>query len=294
MMIKERPKPRRIKSWFVKWITGYDPVTFEATLASLRESTPSNSFGLDDNYLFDFKNFSSQYNFNTSLSGVITAGTIPIATMDGANGDFSQGAITEEEANRQAIEAPNIAIGMPDVSDSSASTKIRIKPIDVLQELETVPTPFSLTLLDEKTEILKDKEKLIVQNYAKREISALIERLENRKRYMEHKAYFDRFQNTTDAKIAVILKKYDHLVMKTSDIFVPEFPNDAVQTMKEYTEKVDIICGKKPVFYVIADVNDFKKIYDQRDPILIVQSPFGFFWQILGAWDKEMLLLSEF
>jgi hypothetical protein len=53
------------------------------------------------------------------------------------------------------------------------------------------------------------------------------------------------------------------------------------------------LCGKKPVFYVIAEPDKFRKAYERRDPILLVQSPFGFYWQILGAWDKEMILLSE-
>ena len=181
---------------------------------------------------------------------------------------------------------------MPNSSDSKQPTKIKIKPIDALKELETVPTPFSLTLIDEKIEILKDKAKLIVQFYPKREVEALIQRLENRKKYSESKEFFDRFQNTTEEKIDVLLEKYD-LVMKTSDIFVPEFPDEAIKAMKEYTEKSELICGKKTIFYVISEEKDFKKAYQKRDPILIVQSPFGFFYQIIGAWDKEMLLLSE-
>jgi hypothetical protein len=44
---------------------------------------------------------------------------------------------------------------------------------------------------------------------------------------------------------------------------------------------------------VIAEPDKFRKAYEKRDPILLVQSPFGFYWQILGAWDKEMMLLSE-
>jgi hypothetical protein len=81
--------------------------------------------------------------------------------------------------------------------------------------------------------------------------------------------------------------------MNTSDLFVPEFPDDAIAVMKAYTEEMDKICSKKPVFYVIAEPDKFRKAYEKRDPILLVQSPFGFYWQILGAWDKEMILLSE-
>jgi hypothetical protein len=64
-------------------------------------------------------------------------------------------------------------------------------------------------------------------------------------------------------------------------------------SMKKYTDNMEKLCKKKPVFYVIAEPDKFKKAYEKRDPILLVQSPFGFYWQILGAWDKEMILLSE-
>jgi hypothetical protein len=245
----------KLKSKLVKWLTGFDPETFKAHQTVLNASIRQSVSGMEENYLFDFKNWSSQYNGH---------GNNPTP----------------------------ILIGNPNETNSNVPTKIKVKPIDVLNELETVPNPFSLTLIDEKVEILKDKSKLIVQHYAKREVEALIERLENRKKYTEHKAFFDRYQNTTDEKMDVLLEKYD-LVMKTSDIFVPEFPDDAIKAMKDYTEAMELVCGKKPIFYVIAEAKDFKKAYEKRDPILLVQSPFGFYWQILGAWDKEMLLLSE-
>lgn len=208
---------------------------------------------LEDSYIFDFKNY---------------------------GGSIFRGNVTDEVTS--------------DSSDSSNTKplKIRIKPIDVLEELETIPTPFSCNMLDEKISVLEDKRKLIVQEYAKREVAALIDRLNNRKKYEEFKTFFDRFQNTNDEAIAKLLDKYD-LVMKSSDIFIPEFPDDAISIMKEYTEQCEKICGLKPIFYVIAEPDKFREAYKQRDPILLVQSPFGFYWQILGAWDAEMLILGE-
>ena len=69
--------------------------------------------------------------------------------------------------------------------------------------------------------------------------------------------------------------------------------DEAVNVMKKYTEVTKKMSGESPVFYVIAEAKDFIKKQEKLDPILLVQSPFGFYWQILGAWDKEMLLLSE-
>ena len=224
---------------FIKWLS--------RDISSNQDRVYESSNRLDDNYLFDFKNWASEYNYMASG---------------------------------------------PVISGSESVKKISIKPIDALQELETVPTPFTLALLDEKIEILKQKEELIVQMYARKEVNQLIFRLENRKKYLKFKDFFDSFQNTTDEKIDMLLDKYD-LVMKSSDIFVPEFPDIAISIMQKYSDRMVELCGKKPVFYVIATEKDFHTNYDKRDPILLVQSPFGFYWQILGAWDKEMLLLSE-
>lgn len=228
--------------------------------------TSSMEDGLDSKFLFDFKNYGSLYNSRTN------GHFISIGNARGVD-------VNEDNSGQKAT-----GIVPPQ--------KIAIKPIDVLDQLETVPTPWTLSNLEDKIEVLKYKRELIVQSYSRREVEALIERLENRKKWDEFKGFFNEFQNTTDEKIAQLLDKYD-LVMNTSDLFVPEFPDDAIAVMKAYTEQMDKLCGKKPVFYVIAEPDKFRKAYERRDPILLVQSPFGFYWQILGAWDKEMLLLSE-
>ena len=220
------------------------------------------SSDFNDNYLFDFKNWSSGYTGGGELSPSINVNPQP------------------ENFTSQL--------------ESIGEIKLPVKPIDIVHELENVPNPFSLQNLEEKIAVLKVKEKLIVQHYAKREITGLLERIENRKKYNEFKAFFDQFANTTEQKVDELLEKYKKdLTMKTSDIFIPEFPDVAITVMQQYTEVMEKICNKKPVFYVIAEHDKFRKAYEKRDPILLVQSPFGFYWQILGAWDKEMILLNE-
>jgi hypothetical protein len=236
----------------------------QGTRNEISSSLDVSSIGLDGSFLFDFKNYQSEYSNinNTSIS------TFFINRSDSSESDNDS------------------------KSSGSVRKKIEVKPIDVLNELETIPTPWTLSNLDDKIEVLEYKRDLITQKYSRREVEAMIERLHNRKKWDKHRIFFEGFQNTTDEKIEKLLNKYD-LVMKTSDLFVPEFPDIAISIMKSYTDEVMSICKKKPVFYVIAEPDKFRKAYEKRDPILLVQSPFGFYWQILGAWDKEMILLSE-
>jgi hypothetical protein len=215
--------------------------------------------GLDETYLFDFKNYSSGY---------------------------------RGHSNNIFVGVADITVGQDSSSDNKTPIKVKIKPIDALEDLERVPTPFSLSNLDDKIAMLNLKEKHIVQHYAKREVSAIMSRLQNRKKYNEFKSFFEQFQYTNEEKVDALLAKYD-LVLKTSDVFVPEFPDVAIKTMEEYAKNVEKLCNKKPVFYVIATEENFRKTYQKRDPILLAQCPFSFNWQILGAWDKEMMLLYE-
>lgn len=178
--------------------------------------------------------------------------------------------------------------------------KVSVKPIDVYNELEKIPTRWSLEGLDDKLGILRDKLSLIQNNAnSKREVSALIELLENRKKYYDKASdgqlfwqYFAQYDVTNDQKIQKLLGKYK-LVMESADIFIPEFPGEAIFTMTEFSKKCKELCNKDPKYFVIATEDSFNKVYGRRDPILLAQSPFGFYYHILGAWDKEMLYLPE-
>ena len=170
--------------------------------------------------------------------------------------------------------------------------RIAKKPVEVVAELETVPTPFTLEGLDDKIALFKDKKAISVQRYAKDQIVGFLKRLENRKKYKENIEFFSQFPNTTDDKIDKLLSNYK-LEMHESELFIPTFPKEAIDVMKKYTQVCEKEFGEKPVFYVIAEEKDFKKKREKLDPILLVQSPFGFYWSICGAWDAEMLLLHE-
>lgn len=181
-----------------------------------------------------------------------------------------------------------------DEKEENADKRELKKPIDVQEELEKVPLPFKENdeLIDEKINLLKDKNRISNQRYVKAQLNGIIKRLENRKKYKEFSEFFGLFPNTTGEKIDLLLAKYK-LVMKESELFIPAFPKEAIDVMKAYTEQTEKLCGESPVFYVIAEEEDFSNKSKSLDPILLVQSPFGFYWQILGAWDKEMILLSE-
>ena len=138
------------------------------------------------------------------------------------------------------------------------------------------------------------------QRFAAEELHSIIERMENRLHIGEAgkignnaQSMLDKYPHTSNALISDVLSKHSHLRCKDAGEFIPDFPKEAISAMSEYNKMCQEICGKNTNFYVIADKKDFGEVSKRRDPILLAQSPFGFFWQILGAWDEEMMYLGD-
>ena len=251
--------------------------------------------GVNTKFLYDF--IRERYDGNRWDHGqaINDSGVPLIPEMRMVEGRMERGVTVAGEFIPQNFTGTQIT-----VEKEKLEVKVEVKPIEIIGELERVPSSWSTVGVDEKIIILKEKNELIKNGYAKREISGMIERLENRKKYHSvsptggtYREFFTKFDSTTEEKVEELVKKYPHLTLKESDLFIPEFPDVAIEMMRQYTEKCMELCGKKPNFQVIAPVKMFKEKYKRRDPILLAQSPFGYYFDILGAWDEEMILLSE-
>lgn len=150
----------------------------------------------------------------------------------------------------------------------------------------------------EQVQAFKDKLAMISsEEYDMRrgveECASILLRMQNRLKFAEHRKFFDQFAYTSTKHMEGVVKAHDYLQVGQIAQFMADLPKEAVDVMKQYDAECMKLCGKKAVFYIIADKKDFQKTNSRRDPILLAQSPFGHVWQILGAWDKEMLFLDE-
>ena len=150
----------------------------------------------------------------------------------------------------------------------------------------------------QQLQTLKDKLSLIQSSKydmgnGVQEIASMIIRMENRKKYSRFKGFYSQYAYTTSKKIAKVLKSHSYLNMDKVEQFLADMPTEATNAMMEYKSKTKELCKKLPIFYIIANKKDFQKTNKRKDPILLAQSPFGHFWQVIGAWDEEMVLLDE-
>lgn len=129
--------------------------------------------------------------------------------------------------------------------------------------------------------------------YGRMELESIIERLENRRKIKDFKKVLEEYPHTTSKLLNEVVLAHKNLRCEEYSQFVPDLPKTATDAVKAYNDMCIALCGKKGNFYIIADKKDFEKVPARRDPILVAQSPFGFFWQILGAWDDEMIYLGD-
>lgn len=181
-------------------------------------------------------------------------------------------------------------------------SKVEITPKEVFQLKTLNDDAFELKVGDEyiDAQIATFKDKLGMIKEAEYdmdrgtiEIMSMLMRMENRKKYKEFGEFYQQYPYTTTAKILELTKTHAHLRLGQVEQFMADMPKEAVDTMKGYTAHTKTMCEKEPIYYIIANKKDFQKTEKRRDPILLAQSPFGHVWQILGAWDEEMVLLEE-
>jgi len=142
-------------------------------------------------------------------------------------------------------------------------------------------------------EIRSDSDLSGAYKYAFQEMQSMSLRLENRRQYKEFEEGFNIWPYTTNEAIAAVIKAHTHLEAENCAAMIPDLPKDAINQITAYNKLTEKLCGRRTNFYLIKEKAKKSDVERRRDPILLAQSPFGFFWQILGAWDEEVKFLEE-
>ena len=211
--------------------------------------------------------------------------------------------IIDQSNNRPVLDAD---VELPQLEESVEAGAVPegtlLTPVQVLHELRRVPNTFSLMDIEKKIVLYKSILECVRSDSGggiKNTLTDVQNRIRARVKYRDFQSvrqFFDQFQCTDDSAVADLLAKHTHLRIGPADDFIPEMPDDALEVMVKYTKRCVQVSERKPIFYLIAEAKDFKQkkeMRQKRDPILLVQAPFGFYWQILGAWGPELRFLEE-
>ena len=186
-------------------------------------------------------------------------------------------------------------------ADAKADTRIEKKPVEVVNEiLAEIPT-FSSADLKKQIQVVQRRIKVLkeqgVRDSLDNEHHAL-GFLKARQLYGKNQQLF-KWTTTNQDKVGSLLSKYKlHMVdMKVDGSGVTNIPEEAITEIEKYVAAYEKINKKDaPQFRLIVDEPTYQSMMakaKKKDPILLALSPFGNWYYILGAWDKEILYIDD-
>lgn len=169
------------------------------------------------------------------------------------------------------------------------------KPVEIWELLKNQTEPvIDCADLDSKIKVIKNRIKVLSDHVGQTDLNseyAVIGYLEARKKYDKYKELFA-YPTTNEETINDLCAAYKVKVVPVAQ-YSGTMPQEAIDELANYKMSCLKIRKDKPVVRLLVPDNDPKTEKRKRDPILLVSSPFGHWDYILGAWDKEVMIVDE-
>ena len=167
-------------------------------------------------------------------------------------------------------------------------TRIEKKPVEVVKEILSEKPVISCKDLDKQIKVIEKRIKVFKeQNCGCNDEMLALKFLKARKKIK----FYDKFNwpTTTDDKIRELCKTYK-LQMVGFQSYAKNVPMKAVDELEKYAAAYEKVSSDKPNLQLIIDVGGKEQ---KKDPILLAGSPFGRWYHVLGAWDKEVQYVDD-
>lgn len=168
--------------------------------------------------------------------------------------------------------------------------RIAKKPLEVFEEILSEGPQIDLSNLDEKIAMVKERGDLLKRHLGREAIDEKLALgyLQARKKLVNNKKEFT-WLITTDEKVKALCEKYQLRVVGFSG-YCKNVPTEGLKEMENYIKAWEKVRYDEPEFSLIIDDGGEE---EKKDPILLVTSPFGRWYYVLGAWDKEILYVDD-
>ncbi len=180
--------------------------------------------------------------------------------------------------------------------------RIAKKPIDIFNEVLSDIPEIDLTDIDTKIKVVERRVKLMRDELGMENTQDECEALEflkARKKLAKLKGKHDfHWQTATLSSVDALCKKYQ-LAYVNFNSYSKTVPMEAVDELEKFLTEYKKFSNEKPVLKLIIDdaktddKKDSRSAERKKDPILLAGSPFGKWFFMLGAWDKEVQYVDE-
>lgn len=169
--------------------------------------------------------------------------------------------------------------------------RIEKKPVDVFKEILMEEPKMNLVDLDKQIKMVQRRKEVLEDHLGQNDHSQETEVLG----YLRARKFLSKFGKefkwpATDQKlIETLCSKYK--VMKVSmGAYYRNLPMEAIDELEKFSEAFSKVSKAKPLFELIVDSGGKEQ---KKDPILLARSPFGRWYYVLGAWDKEVEIVDD-
>ncbi len=170
-------------------------------------------------------------------------------------------------------------------------TRIEKKPVDVVKEIIGEQPVINLVDLKKQIKVVERRARLLEEelNVKPNDEKLALQYLRARLVYKKYESQF-RWAITTNELIDKLLSQYK-LRSVSFQGYYKNVPMEAIDELEKFIRAWrNIIKKGEPELRLIIDDGGKEQ---KKDPILIASSPFGRWWYVLGAWDKEVEYIDD-
>ena len=166
-----------------------------------------------------------------------------------------------------------------------------VKPVAVVDSILTEEPKMNLKTLAEQIRFVEKRLSLLraLSNVGMSDELIALGFLRARKKYAKYGGQF-RWKITTFDKVDALQKKYKVRLVGLAGYYKC-VPNEALDEIEKYARAFSKVrTDVNPEIMLIVDHGGPE---ERKDPIVLAGSPFGKYWYVLGAWDKEIEYVDE-
>lgn len=176
-------------------------------------------------------------------------------------------------------------------ASSTKDLRLDKKPVEIVGEIIAKKPEIQIGGIDDQIKIVKARLKVLKRFNGQISDELLALRyLKARKKFSRYEKYFH-WATTTDSKIQELVDKYK-VQFVPFESYSKSIPNEATDELEKFSSAWEKVVDDEfsPDLKLITD---YKGPEHKKDPILLAESPFGAWWYILGAWDKEVEIVDD-
>lgn len=181
--------------------------------------------------------------------------------------------------------------------------RIAKKPVEVFKEIILEPTECpridfedlegQITLVERRRRVLREE---VGMESTPDEDEALIFLYARQKLLKNKEQHGFKWPVTTKDKIDKLCKTYK-LDLVSFKNYYKTVPMEAIDELEKFCQEYEKFTDTAPDLKLIIDdapaPNENQSRERKKDPILLASSPFGRWYHVLGAWEKEVLVVDE-